>query len=195
MLEKIKAMFTNIGNIQRPREAERSDTRQEIRRHEPDQERNKKDDGSENKKESFNIGDSAAVSVDALRLFLENFLASLEQNAGQRTSEIRAQNPQTGNLSPAHIQEHTPTQGSGPAAQAASVYRHVGNAGRPTSILEAGAVTGGTSLPATEIRTIHALLNDLRTLSERNIQLLQIERGESFLQSLVVAVDKAKTDL
>jgi hypothetical protein len=72
-------MFSNFGNIfiTRPRHAESTDTRLGIRRHDPEQEGRKKKDGERENEAIFDTDDSATVTVEALRIFLENFLKSL----------------------------------------------------------------------------------------------------------------------
>lgn len=190
MFEKIMGMFSITG---RPRETDPSDTRQDIRRHDPEQER-KKQPRPEKEKLSFDIGDSASVSVEALRLFLENFLRSLEKDASAKTA---AKIP----AAPAQPQQTPPPTppAQGRAARAASAYRHVGNANRATSILDAAGAGDETapaiSLPASEVRTIHRLLEDLKILAAADVQQITVERGESFLQSLVNAVETAKSNL
>lgn len=83
-------MFSTIGNIfsgeQKPREAENSDTRLDIKRHDPDQERKKKDDSSEDDVNAFLKEDSATVSTDSLFVFLENFLEAQLQKQARNAS-------------------------------------------------------------------------------------------------------------
>ena len=87
-------MFSTIGRIfsnQPPRQAENTDTRQDIQRHDPDFERRRKKRQSE-KEEPF-PEDGATVSVEALRIFLENFLKSLSaQNTFNTGSKPKIQN-------------------------------------------------------------------------------------------------------
>ncbi len=180
-------MFSGFGNIfvTRPRQAESSDAWLGIRRHEPDQEGRKKKDGDDKKQELFDTDDNTAVSVQALQLFLENFLKSLApQTAG---SPVPAQNaplaapPQ---LPPA---DHA-------ASMAASAYQHVAaKTMRPEMpSVPAMPVETPPGLESEDVRKIHYLLSELKPLAARGVEYLAIERSDSFLNSLVTAVNKAK---
>lgn len=178
-------MFSNIPNLYtvRPREAERSDARLDIRRHDPDQEKRK---GHDHEKESgplFNEDDDAVVSIEALRVFLKTFLGSLEDKAAAQSFSRPQENPD--------VADDKPAQGN--AMMAASAYAHASETkahGRtPETSTPAPAQTA--KLPAEEIRIIHRLLENLQALSGRGVESLRIDRGESFLLSLVAASEKA----
>jgi hypothetical protein len=179
----------NLGNIfiTRPREAESTDTRQGIRRHETDQEQRKKGEREE-KPEAFDTDDSATVTIDALRVFLENFLKSIET---QKTDggKFRA------DISP-QAEKDSPAQNTAPvnvqAAAAAGAYQHVAQKVDKTASPTMSDENAAPILGAADVRTIHQLLADLKPLSERGIEYLTIERSDSFLGSLVAAVAKVK---
>lgn len=183
-------MFSNLGNIfvTRPRHAENTDTRLDIRRHDPEQERRQKKDGDTEQKPKFDTYDQATVSVDALRAFLENFLKSLiNQQTGQ---DIRL----SGNTDSVRIQpEHARSDAR--ASRAASMYQTAAHTAPRTaqSPMDATETDVPPSLDNEDVRTIHALLADLATLQVRRIEYLTIERGDTFLASLVAAVHKAKS--
>ena len=184
-------MFTAIGNIigQQPRHAESSDTRQDIQRHDPDHERRRR-------KKQFSeedlLGDTdgATIAVEALNIFLENFLKTLGEQSKQQFQK-HAHNPE------AKISENTNPQPrkSGQAAYAANAYQSMADTQKKTSLLEDIPVEDAPTiaLEAGEVRKIHALLEDLKILRKKNIEYIRIERSESFLQSLTNAVQKAIT--
>lgn len=179
-------MFSHIGNIfaPGPRQAEHSDTRQDIRRHDPDQER-RRQKRKKAEDELFQDDHTASVSVTALRAFLENFLKSL------KTSETAQPVDQT-DITPPPQQGRQP---SGQNAYAASAYQHVAEARAPKSSMLEGVddtTAPAIQLDASEVRTIHTLLEDLKILQERKIEHIRIVRHESFLQSLVEAVHAIK---
>ncbi len=188
-------MFSTFGNIfvTRPRHAETTDTRQGIRRHDPDQESRRKKGEGETSDALFDTDDSATVTVEALRIFLENFLKSLDvkkpENA--RTNPAVAE-PQTSPEIPT-----SPAQPvDGEAAKAAGVYQHVAQkvdrtAAPPAPESMETAPSADMLLAASDIRAIHKLLEDLKLLAARGIDYLTIERSDSFLNSLIAAVAKA----
>ncbi len=182
-------MFSNVSNIfsVKPREAESADTRLGIRRHDPDQERSKKKGKDEEEKVFFNDGDEATVSVEALQIFLESFLRSLLSTTGMPAA-------------PAINAEHTPSTAiantamrDGAAAYAASAYRQASFSAKNKSVFDSAPVQNDAiGLESHEVRTIYSLLSDLNILAQQNVKTLHIERGGTFLQSLVAAVEKGK---
>lgn len=173
-------MFSNFGNlfITRSRQAEHADTRLDIRRHDPDQEGRRKKDDTQKENSGFETDDNATVTVEALRVFLENFLVSLQPQKSDGGQKIIA--PQN------HAPKSAPrTHTDGEASRAAGVYQHVAQKVDRTA-------PPPVELAAADIRTIHQLLADLKPLTERGIEYLVIERSDSFLGSLVAAVEKAK---
>lgn len=188
----IERMFTTFINTPAPgsppRQAEQSDARQEIKRHDPDQ-RGKKHEDADREKDIFADEDKASVSVAALLSFLTEFLKTLdseEEKSAPVSPSIAAsmnaqakQPPVSGNAAAAHsayaAAAKTKTHGSGLSAQ---------NAQQAATSL---GLSGG------EVRTIHELIEGLKELSARGIENLDIERSTSFLQSLVNAVEKARS--
>lgn len=180
-------MFSTLGNIFsiKPRQAESTDARLGIRRHEPEQEQGRKKQKTEDSDTFFNAEDEATVSIEALRIFLENFLKSQQEPEKTATPASQAPAAEIPGQAP-HI--------SGEASQAASAYQTTAQSNKkympPVATTEESAQ--GPLLQAHEIRTIHVLLNDLADLSTKNIEYLRIERSDSFLNSLVAAVQKAR---
>ena len=187
-------MFTSISNILgvKPRHAEQNDTRQDIQRHDPDHERRrrKKKDAQE---ELLGQEDGANVSIDALQLFLNKFLKELSDKPKQGFNETSNPSTKTENQSDSSPQPGM-NAGSAKAAKAASAYQHTADGQHEHSLL--GDINENNadliSLDAAEIRIIYTLLDDLKLLSERNVEYIHIKRAENFLQSLVNAVDTVK---
>lgn len=188
-------MFTTLGNIlgttQTPRHAEQNDTRQDIQRHDPEYERRKKKK-QQSAEELFAGEEGSTVSVTALQTFLNTFLKELSEKqpkkgfntTSQATEEIQEKQEVAAPKAPV----------SGHAAYASNAYQHMAESQQRTSIL--GEVNEGNadliSLDAAEVRTIHALLEDLKLLSNKSIEYIHIERASSFLESLKTAVDRVK---
>lgn len=184
-------MFTSINNILgiQPRHAEQNDTRQDIQRHDPEYERRKR-----KKKESsddlFEGEDSATLSVSALQAFLNNFLKELSEKTPQKSFNATSAQEETKDQEPQEAAKPV----TGQAAYAANAYQHMAESRQETSML--GDVNENNadliSLDAAEIRTIHTLLDDLKLLSEKNIEYIKIQRATSFLQSIGNAVETVK---
>ena len=197
-------MFTTItqfiGNP--PRHAESADTRQEIKRHDPDQQNRREHEERED--DGLARDDSAVVSVSALEVFLKNFLQSMaddtknKEEVGAKTAAPSPQAPSASSPStpqtptpetPAHGQ--TRPNSNSAAARAASAYGR--NAGtRNTAVATPSPEALEALLGGEDVRIIHGLLDDIAALKKKNIEYLSIEKGESFLMSLKAAVDKAK---
>ncbi|MCC7305367.1 MAG: hypothetical protein IT558_03800 [Alphaproteobacteria bacterium] len=180
-------MFSNLVQIftPQPRQAESSNTRLEIRRHDPDQERRRRPKQEEEEKVRFNTYDNATVNVESLRVFLENFLKSLEKKESQnfipdqgRGEEVQA----SSGLKNFH----------GESAVAAGAYRAAARTSPVASARAPGSPEAEQALLGNEdVRTIYALLRDIETLKSRRIDYLYIERGDTFLASLADAVRRA----
>ncbi|MCK5285009.1 MAG: hypothetical protein KAJ86_05425 [Alphaproteobacteria bacterium] len=181
-------MFSALENIfiNKLRQTETTDTRQEIRRHDPEYEQ-RKHKKKKTKNELFDEQDSTIVSIDSLSIFLKNFLKSLktEENQEQHTT-----NPQvTGNNIPKERQssEHI-------SRQAAQAYQTTDQSlKRSSAILNStDETTPDLGLKASEVRTIHTLIDDLKTLSDQQVEFLRIERSNSFLESITNAIAHIK---
>ena len=190
-------MFTSLRNIlgtAPPRHAEQNDTRQDIQRHDPEYERRKKEK-QQHDDDLLQGEDSATIAVTALETFLNSFLKELTEkkpqnsfnassHAQEKEDALNKPNPETNNQN----------RISGNAAYAANTYQHIAQSQQKTSLL--GEINENNadmiSLDASEVRTIHALLEDIKLLKEKNIEYIRIERASSFLQSLVNAIQQVK---
>lgn len=189
-------MFYALGNIFSPktRHAESTDTRQAIRRQDPDDQRRPNNEREE-EAELFNEKDDTIVSITALRAFLENFLKSLPSDEqGEKTEKEKNKNLAEDALKVGHdFNKKRPVEGK--MKQAMGAYQSAAKSGAETkrfSTSDTKQTAENLGLQASEVRTIHTLLEDLKILSERGIEELVIERSTSFLQSLVNAVEKIK---
>ena len=181
-------MFSKLGHVltPRPREAEHADARLDINRQNPD-EQQKKNKGEKPERDAFFAEDNTTVSVEALQMFLQNFLKSLEtqEKPGRTMPTMRAPDEAPANDLPPP---------SNKAAQAISAYTAQDRSHSAPSVDSAENMREAAEnmgLKPEEIRTIHALLADLKILSQRGATYITIERSDSFLRSLSDAVYKA----
>ena len=191
-------MFYTLGNILSPqsRRTEQTDTRQEIHRHDPEYERRKGQ--KQDKKDEINLEDGAIVSVEALKDFLENFVRertrqNQTEQPGAQKSEEQAPTPETNTQ-----QSQTRTPLNTPSAQAASAYAQSAHMNDHSKVLlETTDKTEGPALDlsAADMRTLHVLIEDLKTLQNAKIEIIKLEPAASFLDSLVSAVNKVKSGL
>ena len=196
-------MFSALGNIfsAKPRQAEHTDTRQAIQRHDPDFERRRKK--KEQSPEEALGQDNALVSVSALREFLENFVKNSPENTQQTQKTQASAEPKE--AMDYNIQTEMPldaqpqsSQKSAQAAQAASAYQNRAQSNEKSKVLlETTDQSEGPALDlsSADIRVIYTLIEDLKLLREFNIEYLRIERAATFLDSLVTAVNAAKSGL
>jgi hypothetical protein len=182
-------MFSNLAQIvtAKPRHAENADTRLDIRRHDPEQEQRSKKEKRE-KGETFDTYDNAVVSIDALRVFLQNFLQSLTTGPGGENVNLSAQDFNAGNDNP--DDSETPRPVDAQASRAASVYQ-TGAKTAPRKHIPVTEAPEGPLLENEDVRRIHGLLRDTAVLTSRGIEYLTIEQRETFLDSLAAAVAKA----
>lgn len=179
-------MFNVLGQIftpAPPRQAEHADTRQEIRRHDPEFERRRKKHHETTVDEAPEQG--TIIAVDALLMFLSAFIKN---------------NPPAGTLNSTQTQNTTaPTPAVSSAGRAASAYQNTASAGHKNQILlettDTAAHGPEMALSSADIRIMLQLIEDLKFLKSAQIEHLQLERAATFLQSLVDAVQNAKSYL
>ena len=176
-------IFTTLSQVigGPPRHAEHADTRQEIKRHDPDQPDRERGEPEDDREDLFG-DDSTVVSVDSLSVFLQNFLKSQSEEEQNQALASTSHEKQSG---------YTPKP-RGQAAYAASIYARNSQASNPSQQASASPAISETLLGGEDIRLIHDLLDNIKDLQAQNIKHLTIEKGSSFLMSLKTAVDKAK---
>lgn len=195
----IEKMFTNYirttsatQNIKR--EAEQSDTRLGINRHDPDEERRRERERKE-KKDGFTQDDFTGVSIASLQAFLVAFIEDIheEPEKGEDAYEIFEEEKEH-ELEDNVNQPQTPQAAQAHAAysNAASAYSHNAHS---NDVKNAEAVAKNLGLSSDEVRTIYSVIEDLKVLQDKGLEYLSIERGDSFLQSIVSAVTQAKLTL
>ncbi len=190
-------MFYSIGNIftREPRQAEQTDTRQAIQRHDPDFEQSAKQQG-EDAAEEFGE-DVAFVSVEALTIFLKNFVKEQAEKDQQGLTET----PLADHSPALETLEQTPPQHppqNTPAAKAANAYQTTSQVQKQEDVLiETTDAAQGPSLDLSteDVRAINLLIDELNDLKNSRIETLRIERATSFLESLQAAVTQAKATL
>ena len=191
-------MFSQLGPLFKTtlRQAEQADTRLQIRREEKENQ-GKKEDAEESAEETSALWeDSTEVSVGALRTFLIEFLKS----RGDSIPEAAESQGENTSIMSGLIPESRPPV-SNTAARAVKAYSSMQtqNYGPPPVVEaapepQAEEVDLVSLLAADELRTIHVLIAELDILARKGIQMLTIEKADSFLQALVeaVRVEKAK---
>lgn len=185
-------MFTNFVHSYtgQPRHAESSDARLHIRRQDPEQQGRKGKKGDE-EEELFDDQDRASVSTEDLQAFLENFLKSLQDDA-QKEQKGENVDVLPENTAPKPAMSMQAAHAHNAYAAASRAHTHSHDHSNDLSGVDAQQAANSLGLSGAEVRTIHALIDDLKDLRERGYDSLLIERSETFLQSLVHAVEKVK---
>lgn len=164
--------------------AQQTDTRQGIRREEPQHDQQKK----QKKKDGENAesgDDEATLSVQALHEFLRNILTQAGEKMPSGIHQTMPEEDRSASSRPAD-----------PAsAHAALAYQTAARAtpGRRIDFSErpgAAATPAGPAitLSAEERRTVHKLLEDIEALGQRGIGAIPLIPADSFLHSLVLGV-------
>lgn len=191
------AMFSQLGPLFKTtfRQAESTDTRQDIKHYEKDDGRKKREQEDRQETSEF-WEDTTSVSTEALRTFLVNFLKTIPEEADGRLSESAPEAPEE------KIQEYRAPKTS-VTARALHAYQsmnektHTGSPPprpEPENMPDTAQSADGVSLlPGSDVRIIHTLIDDLKTLSEGGLETLTIQKADSFLDSLVTAVNLEKS--
>jgi|GEM_PF-3156427 len=189
-------MFSSLGQIfvTPPRHTETADARMNIRRHDPEQERRKKKKGEDSSAVTFDMTDTAVVSVEALEIFLTNFINS--QNDQQPGAEKKGCLDLEKNFK--NGAGHTAAYRTSQAAKAANAYQSSARISSKKSMLDTtddnqahNEKVPSFQVSAAERRMLHGLLEKVQILRRQSVEFLNIEKQESFLASLESAVDQA----
>lgn len=185
-------MFSQLGPLFKTtlRQAEQADTRLQIRR-EDKENQGKKDDLDEEPVDTSALWeDSTEVSVEALRTFLIEFL----KTKGHDTPETVPDPDNNVSIMSGLEPEYRPPV-TNRAARAVKAYSSMQtqNYGPPPTpppveTEEPEEVDLVSLLKADELRTMHVLIAELDLLARKGVQTLIIEKADSFLESLVLAV-------
>lgn len=184
-------MFSQLGPLFKTtfRHAESNDTRQNIPHEERVQERRQQEEESQQQKPE-KWEDDTAVSVDALQTFLVNFLKTMPGADDGTLSQ--AQTPEADPLQSRPKERVRPTNTHN--AKAVRAYQTMAQRAKeeapPPPPPETNNDPTADKVQSKELRDIHALIENLETLKQRNIQTLHIKPAESFVESLKAAVAK-----
>ncbi len=191
-------MFSNLGGIftNKPRQAEQTDTRQHIQRHDPDQQRRKSRD--KNETEDAAPEEGATIAVLALRDFLDKLVKSRRAAPDTQNSAATQNTNETADNIGSNSQTDQPAP-SAHVAMATSAYQQTARSVEKSTVLlettDSAANGPEFDLSAADTRTIQVLMNDLQILNDAGIEFIHIERAETFLQSLVNATNAAKAQI
>lgn len=211
-------MDTRIQNSipVQPRQAETSDTRQAIQRHDPDYERRKRRrDQEESASFAGNDEDHTQVSIEALQAFLADFLRahkirrnSLQAQPFDVLSEKAAQfsASQTASyLASEHKARTGVKAANSDAARAAGAYAQQARLGSPyaarplTGALRALSmserqheqISSDLGMSAVDTQRIQSLMQRLRELKHSGVHSLLIGRQASLLDAVEHAIEQA----
>jgi hypothetical protein len=189
-------VFSQLGPLFKSqlRQAEKSDARLEIRRDEKQEHGKKQEQEEEAVDTSALWEDSTAVSVEALKAFLVEFLKSRgdEVPEAPETSAVETDIALTPEYRPP-VNTRTAQAVKAYGAMAAQTAAPA----PPPEPLENKAseepIDLVSLLKADEVRTMHVLITELDMLSRKGVQTLIIEKADTFLEALVLAVRLEKT--
>ncbi|MFN3700765.1 MAG: hypothetical protein ACK4VI_04490 [Alphaproteobacteria bacterium] len=196
-------MLNRLGSIIKLpfRQAENTDTHQYIRRQERDSQKQKHSDYAED--DTTDLYDDAVLSLDALELFLKTLQKSAEEKSflgvSQQITQPKKQISKT---------ENVKSSAQNPDIhQALSAYSHAAETSpnRRASGLgngqEANGFDGLNALFAQDspqdsqdrlsAEQIISMLKDIAVLKSRGQRDIRIERADTFLKSILTAIEKA----
>ena len=186
-------MFSQLGPLFKTvfRNTEHADARLEIRRDEKRDGR-RKTEFEEHADDNSMWEDSTDVSVEGLKVFLNNFVRGMDGHE-KNTAPSGIENAQDISPAPAHLEPTNTT-----TARAIGAYQSMaqksGSAAPP--VIPAEKTSADVDLMhAQDVRVIYKLIEDLEIISARGVQTLTIQRANTFLESLANAVVLAKTGL
>lgn len=179
------------------RQAEQTDARLGIRRDEKHDDGRRKEGEDDDAREEASFDESRpVVSVAALIAFLEGLVQTLRMKALPLPTPDYAVPAMLPPRDAASSSDRAQQGRMSAPAHAAKVYKSVaeGKSSHPEDIGDPQASSLGISgqaeaLSVEDIRTIHGLLEKLKTL---RVETLTIEKAPTFLQSLSEAADRAK---
>ncbi len=183
-------MLSQLGPLFKTtfRQAEPNDTRQHIPHEEKEDPQRKKDNQPKAQSNNDFWEDNTSVSVDALRVFLIDFIKTIPEAKDMEFVTNKEQ-----------IQNKRPHEKSRPKnthnAKAVRAYQTMAEHAAPPPPLDEGETHNNNDptadkIQSQELRDIYTLIQDLEFLSKRGVQNLNIEKAQSFVESLKNAVAK-----
>lgn len=194
-------MFSGSTSLLRPvtRQAEETDTHMYIRQQERDQNR-KRFTKSDDDDSGFDMNDQTSVSLDALATFLSNMLgdpqpaAMAAQNAAAQERAAPAPRANLVNRRAASAYAHAAETAPHPPLSAESALPESTIAAEAEADA-ANAATEGADRPDANNDLLRTILQDVEFLRKGGVQTITIERAETFEQSLIEALERAKNAL
>lgn len=173
MDSRLESMFRHI-----PRHAESADTRLGIRRDEKQEQGGRKNGERSPEDEAAEAQDRMSVSVGTVILFLENLAGASHSSSLEPAVTVSTSGATGAPLTP--------------SARAAQAYQSTDRGGRPVTY-NAPQPAPGQSITLTpdEIREAHRLIDALKALAARRVEMLDIEWQGGFLQSVARAIAAA----
>ena len=182
-------MFSDLNKVTqkiptaRDQKTQQTDTREEIRRHDPDQERKKGEHKGFAEEQGIFGDDQTEVSVQSL----ETFLPMLLKNYGGKQP------------SPDKVEASEKIDQTNPNARAAGAYARMAKYGPspecPSVEIEtqegSGQEDSNPKLSKSEIQAIHRLQNDVAKLKAKGVHAIYINKAGTFLESLQNGVAEA----
>ncbi len=187
-------MFSQLGPLFKThlRQAEHADTRFEIKR-EDKNDQGKKQEFEEKEDTTPMWEDSTQVSVEALRTFLLQFLKTRGEPTPEENNLVDPNSVYAG-LNPKERTPASPMAARAVKAYATmAVYSHTDASLPPQEAPKEEPVDLADLLRSDELRTIHVLIAELEQLSRKGLQVLIIEKADTFLEALVQAVRLEKS--
>jgi hypothetical protein len=184
-------MFSDINKIRNlvktpppDARAEQSDSRQEMIRHDPEQERQKKK-GKFKEARSIFGDDLANVSVATLDIFLKNILVDFTDKPGDEKDPVA--------VSPPAGQSENPNAAAAGAYARTAAYDSAPHAPppEPESAADPEESLQHPTLSSQDVQLVYRLQKDIDELKRRGIESVRFEENGSFLESLEQAVKKA----
>jgi len=158
------------------RQAESTDTRQAIRRDEKQREERKRKENQKDEQQTDLWTDKTSVSIEALKAFLKEFLKN------QILKEKKEYNSVSAPKRSKNYGNHATN-----AYETASKYSE--NSFKKQN--DESTYEGSQNINSEEARSINKLIDNLNTLSEKGLKELEIQKKQTFLDSLEDAVQKA----
>ncbi len=186
-------MFSQLGPLFKThlRQAEHADTRFEIKR-EDKNDQGKKQEFEEKEDTTPMWEDTTQVSVEALRSFLLEFLKTRGEPAPEENNNVDPNSIYAG-LRPEELTPASPMAARAVKAYGTMAMYSYQDTPPPPEPIQEQPVDLADLLRSDELRTIHVLIAELEQLSRRGLQVMTIEKADTFLEALVQAVRLEKT--
>ena len=190
-------MFSQLGPLFKTtfRQAESNDTRLEIPHDEREKRRRKEEEEDKKEGSSDLWEDNTSVTVPALKAFLVNFLKTLP---GQSDNTALNKKQETDHYSARPKEKIRPTNTQN--AKAVRAYQSMAEKTRENAPIAQEHTTEKIEptadlLQSQELRDLYQLISDLEELEKAGVQNLQIEKADSFIDSMKNAVKLRKSKL